>query len=61
MTQPVESFIRAEEPPDDTLVVVRAGPLTAEKIAEHATRQMAVFSYRGSPMAAISVDLCIGG
>jgi hypothetical protein len=60
VTQPIEPFIRTEESPDDTVVVVRAGPLTAEKIVEHAERQMAVFSYRGAPMASISVDLCIG-
>jgi hypothetical protein len=61
MSRPIEQFIRTEEPPDDTVVVVRAGPLTPEKIVEHAVRQMAVFSYRGAPMASISVDLCIAG
>ncbi len=61
MTQPIEPLIRTEAPPDDTLVVVRAGPLTPEKIVEHAERQMAVFTYGGVPMASISVDLCING
>jgi hypothetical protein len=54
-------MIRTEAPPDDTVVVVRAGPLTPEKIVEHAERQMAVFSFGGAPMASISVDLCIDG
>ena len=39
------------------MVGVRGGPLTAQKIVEHATRQQAVFTYRGAPMFAISVDL----
>jgi hypothetical protein len=61
VTQPIEPLIRTEEPPDSTVVVVRAGPLTAEKIVEHAERQMAVFSYNDAPMASISVDLCVDG
>jgi hypothetical protein len=61
VTQPIETFIRTEKPPDDTVVVVRAGPLTPEKIVEHTERQKAVFSYGGAPMASISVDLCIDG
>jgi hypothetical protein len=34
---------------------------TIAKIVEHAARQEAVYSYRGEPMVAISVDLTIPG
>lgn len=61
MTQPIEPLVRSEPPPDDAVVVVRGGPLTPQKIVEHAVRQQAVFSYRGAPMIAISVDLAING
>ena len=59
MTQPIEPFVRGEPSPDDAIIVVRAGPLTAQKIVEHAVRQRSVFSFRGEPMIAISVDLAI--
>ena len=59
--QPIERLIREEPPPDDSVVVVRGGPLTAQKIVEHAVRQHAVFTYRGVPMIAISIDLAIEG
>ncbi|MGH9272913.1 MAG: hypothetical protein ACRDZ2_16760 [Ilumatobacteraceae bacterium] len=61
MSRPIEPLIRREPPPDDPVVVVRGGPLTAQKIVEHAARQQAVFTYRGVPMIAISVDLSIEG
>lgn len=61
MSRPIEPLIRRELPPDDSVVVVRGGPLTAGKIVEHAARQQAVFTYRGAPMIAISVDLSIEG
>jgi hypothetical protein len=59
--QPIEPLIRAEEPPSDAVVVIRGGPITVAKIVEHAARQQAVFTYRGEPMVAISVDLTIEG
>ena len=59
--RPIEPLIRAEEPPTDAVVVIRGGPITAAKIVEHAARQEAVYSYRGEPMVAISVDLTIPG
>ncbi len=59
MTRPIEPLIRDEPPPDDAVVVVRGGPLTAQKVVEHAARQRAVFTHRGAPMTAISVDLAI--
>lgn len=61
MNQSIEPLIRGEPPPDDAVLVVRGGPLTAQKIVEHAARQRAVFTYRGEPMIAISVDLAIEG
>lgn len=59
--QPIEPLVRDEEPPDDAVVVIRGGPIAAAKIVEHALRQEAVFTYRGEPMIAISVDLTING
>lgn len=61
MSQPVEPLIRDELPPEGAVLVIRGGPLTAQKIVEHALRQQAVFTYGGEPMAAISVDLTIEG
>jgi hypothetical protein len=59
--QPIEPLIRADEPPADAVVVIRGGPIAVAKIVEHAHRQQAVFTYRGEPMIAISVDLTIEG
>lgn len=59
--QPIEPLIRTEEAPADAVVVIRGGPIAAAKIVEHALRQQAVFTYRGEPMIAISVDLTIRG
>jgi hypothetical protein len=58
---PIEPLIRVERAPDETVVVIRAGPMTADKIVEHAQRQQAVFTYGGEPMIAISVDLTVDG
>lgn len=61
MSQPIEHLLRDEAPPEAPVLVVRGGPLTAQKIVEHAARLQAVFTYRGEPMIAISVDLAIEG
>lgn len=61
MSQPIEPLVRDELPPGNDVVVVRGGPLTAQKFVEHALRQQAVFTYRSEPMVAISVDLTIQG
>lgn len=61
MSRPIEPLIRAVPSPDDAVVVVRGGPLTPQKIVQHAVRQQTVFSHRGVPMTAISVDLAIDG
>lgn len=36
--EPIEGYLRNEEPPDDAVVVVRGGPIAPEKIVEHAQR-----------------------
>ena len=59
--QPIEPLIRTEVAPNDAVVVIRGGPIAVAKIVEHARRQEAVFTYRGEPMTAISVDLTIQG
>jgi hypothetical protein len=59
--QPIEPLIRLETLPHEAVVVIRGGPITVAKIVEHALRQQAVFTYRGEPMVAISVDLAIEG
>lgn len=53
--------VRDETPPDDAVLVVRGGPLTAEKIVEHAARQALEYSFRNQPMISISADLTIHG
>jgi hypothetical protein len=45
--QPVEPLIRSEPTPEDAVVVVRGGPIAAEKIVQHARRQEALFTFRG--------------
>lgn len=37
--EPIESYLRSEEPPNDAVVVVRGAPVAPEKIVEHAQRQ----------------------
>ena len=32
--EPIEVYLRVEEPPDDAVVVVRGGPVAVEKIVE---------------------------
>ncbi len=59
--RPIEPMLRDEDPPDEAAAVIRAGPVTAEKIVEHANRELARFTYRGEPLAAISVDVTVGG
>ena len=59
--RPIESHIRDEDPPDDAVLVLRGGPMTAEKLLEHARREQRRFSYRGRPMPSVSVDATIAG
>lgn len=59
--EPIETYLRSEEPPDDAVVVVRGGPVTSEKIVEHARRQAREYSFRNAPMYSISVSLTVPG
>ncbi len=59
--QPIVPLIRVEEPPQDAVVVIRGGPIAAAKLVEQPRRQQAVFTDRGEPMVAVSVDLTIEG
>jgi hypothetical protein len=59
--EPIEVYLRAEEPPDDAVVVVRGGPVAAEKIVEHAKRQARDYTFRGEPMHSVSVSLTVAG
>lgn len=59
--EPIEPHLRAEEPPGDAVLVIRGGPLTAAKLAEHAGREAVRFSYRGLALASVSVEATVGG
>jgi hypothetical protein len=59
--EPIEPHVRQEQPPDDGMLIVRAGPLTAAKFLEHAVRQQRDYSYRGRPMTSISVAATVAG
>lgn len=59
--EPIEGHLRAHDVGDDTLLLIRGGPLTVEKLVEHARRQAREFSLRGAPMASISVDGLVAG
>ncbi len=54
--RPIEPHLRGEDPPDDALLVLRGGPLTVEKLLEHALREQRRFSYRGAPMPSVSIE-----
>jgi len=58
---PIEPHLREEDRPDDSILVVRAGPLTAVKFLEHALRQQRDYTHRGAPMASISVAATVAG
>ena len=59
--EPIESHLRLHDVGDDTVLLIRGGPLTAEKLVEHAARQAREFSLRGVRMASISVDGLVAG
>ena len=54
--EPIERHLRSDAVAEDLVLLIRGGPLTADKLVEHARRQLREFSFRGSPMASISVD-----
>ncbi|MEO6206211.1 MAG: hypothetical protein ABIO67_12655 [Mycobacteriales bacterium] len=58
----IEDELRlGEQPPDDAVLVVRGGPLAAEKLLVHVHRQQRLYSYRGQPMASVSVSATMTG
>ena len=59
--EPIETYLRVESIDDETIVVVRGGPVTPEKFLEHAHRQAREFTFLGSPMYSISVNLTVAG
>lgn len=58
---PIEEHLRPDDPPNDTVLLIRGGPLAAEKLVEHALRQARDYSLRGKPMTSISVDGTVAG
>jgi hypothetical protein len=58
--EPIEPFIRDEELPAAAILVVRGGPITAEKLLQSARREQAVYVWRGAPLAAISAEAVLG-
>ena len=58
--EPIEGYLRDEEPPDDAVVVVRRGTIAPAKVVEHAQRQAREYTYRNVPMYSISVSLTVG-
>lgn len=59
--EPIEGHLRSHDIGDGTVLLIRGGPLTAEKLVEHAERQIREFSYRDAPMASVSVDGLVAG
>src|SRR5437868_6517180 len=59
--EPIEAHLRQHAVADHTVLLIRGGPLTVEKLVKHAQRQMRGFSFRGSPMASVSVDGTVAG
>jgi hypothetical protein len=59
--QPIEPHLRGAPSLDDPVVIVRGGPMTVEKLVEHAQREQHRYSYRGVPMPSISVGAAVDG
>ena len=59
--EPIELYLREEDPPDDTVVVLRGGPIVAEKVLEHAQREARAYSLGGLPLYSVSVSLAVDG
>ncbi len=57
----IEQHLRAGPLPDDAFLLLRGGPVTVEKLVEHASRQAREFTLRGGPMASVSVDGTVEG
>lgn len=48
-----------EDPPDDTVVVIRGGPDNADKLTRHAARTHRAFELDGEPIWGVSVFLAL--
>ena len=59
--EPIEAHLRQEAPPETTVLLLRGGPITVEKLAAHAARQMREFTWQGVPMPSVSVDGTVAG
>ena len=57
--EPIEAHLRDEEPPAGAVLVIRGGPLSVERLVEHAIRQAREFSYAGAAMYSVSVDATV--
>lgn len=58
--EPIEPYVRVEELPAPSVLVVRGGPITAEKLLEAARREQAVYTWQGVPLACVSVEAVMG-
>ncbi|HTT88465.1 MAG TPA: hypothetical protein VMF65_02865 [Acidimicrobiales bacterium] len=56
----IEPHIRDDQLPDSSVLVVRGGPITSEKLLEAAKREQAVYTWRGRPLACISAEAVTG-
>lgn len=52
----IEPYVRAEQIPSASVLVVRGGPVTADKLLQAARREQAVYTWRGRPLACVSVE-----
>jgi hypothetical protein len=52
----IEPFIRDEALPASGVLVVRGGPITADKLLQAARREQSVYTWRGHPLACISAE-----
>ena len=58
--EPIEPYTRDEELPASSVLVVRGGPITAEKLLQSARREQAVYTWRGHPLACVSAEALMG-
>ncbi|MGQ0623727.1 MAG: hypothetical protein ACT4PP_03590 [Sporichthyaceae bacterium] len=60
MLEPLEAQLRSEELDSESDLVVRGWPLTIEGLLRNADDARARFSWRGSPLAAVSAEATVG-
>lgn len=59
MADELRPYVRHDVPPNDTTVVVRGGPDTADKLARHAVRTNRAYQLDGQPFWGVSVFLAL--